>query len=87
MARLVAALERAAERRREAVRTGAPQTGFTQVTGQSTRFFYILDEDPLFLELLDWPALMPYVHGLLNAKPHHHGSDGIIDFGFDFPDR
>jgi ectoine hydroxylase-related dioxygenase (phytanoyl-CoA dioxygenase family) len=87
VARLVVALERAAERRREAVRTGAPQTGFTHVHGRSTRFFYILDEDPLFLELLDWPALMPYVHGLLNPKPHHHGSDGIIDFGSDFPDR
>jgi hypothetical protein len=87
VARLIAALERAAARRREAVRTSAPQTGFTQVNGDSTRFFYILDDDPLFLELLDWPALMPYVHGLLNAKPHHHGSDGIIDFGRDFPDR
>lgn len=85
--RLLAAVDRTTARRREAVRTGALQTGFTQVNGRSTRFFYILDDDPLFLELLDWPALMPFVHGLLNPKPHHHGSDVILDYGADFPDR
>ena len=54
---------------------------------KSTRFFYILDDDPLFLDLLDWPALMPYVHAFINPKPHHHGSDAIIEHGADFMDR
>jgi ectoine hydroxylase-related dioxygenase (phytanoyl-CoA dioxygenase family) len=88
VARLVAATTRASARRREQVRTGEKQTGFTQVTGEgSTRIFYLLDDDPLFLELLDWPALMPYVHGLLNAKPHHCASDSIVEHGGDFMTR
>ena len=88
VARLTAAIHRAVARRRELVRTGAPQTGFTQTKSEkSTRFFYIFDDDPLFLELLDWPALMPYVHALINPKPHHHGSDVIVEHGADFLDR
>jgi hypothetical protein len=88
VARLITALDRVIPRRRELVRTGTPQTGFSSLSGErSTRIFYILDDDPLFLELLDWPALLPYVHGLLNPKPHHCASDAIVDFGSDFPDR
>ena len=86
---LLAAVGRAAVRRREQIRTKQPQTGFTQTkSDQSTRMFYILDDDPLFLELLDWPALMPYVHGLLETQmPHHHASDIIVEHGGDFLDR
>jgi ectoine hydroxylase-related dioxygenase (phytanoyl-CoA dioxygenase family) len=89
VARLLAATDRAIVRRRELIRSGQPQTGFTQTKSEkSTRFFYILDEDPLFLELLDWPALLPYVHGLLATKmPHHHGSDAIVEHGGDFMNR
>ena len=88
VAKLVAAIDRVNARRREVVRTGGAQTGFTTTTGErSTRLFYILDDDPLFLELLDWPAILPYVHGLLNPKPHHCASDSIVDCGADFPDR
>ena len=88
VARLLAALDRAVPRRRELHRTGQRQTGFTHTKSEkSTRFFYILDEDPLFLELLDWPPLMPYVHGLIGTKPHHHGSDAIVEHGADFLDR
>ncbi|MEO6875401.1 MAG: hypothetical protein ABI222_11340, partial [Opitutaceae bacterium] len=71
--RLLAALERSTAKRRELEKSGAKQTGFTQAKSEkSTRFFYILDDDPLFLDLLDWPALMPYVHAFINPKPHHH---------------
>ena len=88
VARLTAAVHRAVARRRELVRTGAKQTGFTHTKSEnSTRFFYILDDDPLFLELLDWPALLPYVHAFINPKPHHHGSDVIVEHGGDFMDR
>ena len=88
IARLLAVLGRVIPQRRELARTGGAQTGFTIATGEhSTRVFYILDEDPLFLELLDWPPILPYVTGLLNAKPHHCASDAIVDFGADFPDR
>jgi ectoine hydroxylase len=88
VARLRSAVARAVPRRRELNRTGQKQTGFTHTKGeQSTRFFYILDDDPLFLELLDWPALMPYVHALISTKPHHHGSDVIVEHGGDFLDR
>jgi ectoine hydroxylase len=88
VARLRSAVDRAVGRRRDLVRTGQKQTGFTQTKSeQSTRFFYILDDDPLFLELLDWPALLPYVHALINPKPHHHGSDVIVEHGGDFMAR
>jgi hypothetical protein len=53
----------------------------THVHGDSTRIFYILDDDPMFLELLDWPAIWPYVTGLLNERPHHHASDAIVEYG------
>ena len=89
VARLIDATHRAIARRRELVRTQQPQTGFTQTkSDKSTRFFYILDDDPLFLELLTWPALMPYVYGLLETeRPHHHGSDVIVEHGGDFLER
>src|ERR1019366_1858811 len=88
VARLRAAVDRAVVRRRELVRTGAKQTGFTHTKSEkSTRFFYMLDDAPLFLELLEWPALMPYVHAVINPKPHHHGSDVIVEHGADFMDR
>ena len=88
VSRLMAALVRAVARRRELIRTERPQTGFTVAkSDKSTRLFYILDDDPLFLELLDWPALLPYVHALLTSMPHHCASDGIVEHGADFLDR
>jgi len=81
VARLQEAVQRAAERRRALQEQGLPQTGFTHIKGDNIRFFYILNDDPLFLELLDWPPLMPYITGLLNEKPHHHASDAIIEYG------
>jgi ectoine hydroxylase len=86
VARLLAALDPVVARRREQVRTGEKQTGFTHTDGTgSTRIFYILDDHPLFLELLDWPAMLPYVTGLLNARPHHCASDAIVSRAADFP--
>jgi ectoine hydroxylase len=86
VARLLAALDPVMARRREWVRAAQPRTGFTQVVGaRSTRAFYLLDDDPLLLELLDWPAILPYVTGLLNEKPHHCASDAIVAYAADFP--
>jgi hypothetical protein len=53
----------------------------THVHDQNTRIFYLLDDDPLFLDLVDWPAMWPYVTGLLNERPHHHASDAIVEYG------
>lgn len=78
--RLNETLERVIVRRRQLQAEGTPHTGMTRPMGeQSTRIFYILDDDPLFLELLDWPPMMAYVRGLLNPKPHHHASDAIVE--------
>jgi len=49
----------------------------------SARIFYILGDHPLFLEMLDWPPLMPYVRALLNERPHHHASDAIVERGLE----
>jgi len=42
--------------------------------------FYVLDDDPLFLDMLDYPPIVPYVKRLLNPKPHHHASDIIVEY-------
>ena len=82
------ALRRATESRRKIQEQEIPHTGMTQIKGaKSTRIFYILDDDPLFLEMLDWPAIWPYVTGLLNPRPHHHASDAIVEHGSDLTGR
>jgi ectoine hydroxylase len=81
LTRLREALDHAIARRRFAQERGLPQTGMTHVQDQNTRIFYILDDDPLFLDLVDWPAMWPYVTGLLNERPHHHASDAIVEYG------
>jgi ectoine hydroxylase len=81
VARLRQALEQAITRRRLLQERGTPHTGMTQINDRNTRIFYILDDDPLFLDLVDWPAIWPYVTGLLNERPHHHASDAIVEYG------
>ena len=89
VARLLATLDTSIKKRRAAAKAERPQTGFSQFKSErSARLFYILDDDPLFLELMDWPAILPYVHGLLaTTKPHHCASDAIVEHGGDFLDR
>lgn len=79
VAALLETLDRVIARRRECEENGVKQTGMTRVNGKNTRIFYILDDDPLLLDMLDLPAIMPYVTGLLNEKPHHHASDAIVE--------
>ena len=70
------ALARAIERRRAG--SGTPlQVSAIQEEGNDTRIFHILDDDPLFLDLMDHAPIMPYVRGLLHEKPHFHASDAI----------
>src|SRR5580704_2847835 len=86
--RLLAALDRVVARRRKQVEEDPAQARFTLVNGKkSTRILYILDDDPLFLELVDWQPLMPYVKALINADPHHHASDAIVEYGSDLMSR
>ena len=81
-------LFRVMAQRREKQEKEIPHTGKTDMKGEkSTRIFYILDDDPLFLEMLDWPPMMPYVKGLLNEMPHHHASDAIVEYDTDFKER
>ncbi len=88
VARLFDATHRTARKRLELNRTGGKQIGYTHTKSEkSARFFYILDDDPLFLELMDWPAIMPYVHGLFSKMPHHCASDAVVEHGGDFLSR
>ena len=49
------ALFRVMAQRRKKQEKEIPHTGRTDMKGEkSTRIFYILDDDPLFLEMLDW---------------------------------
>lgn len=78
---LLEALHRSAAHRRDLAARQAPQTGMTQIDGDNIRIFYILDDDPLFLDMVDYPPIWPYVTGLLNEHPHHHASDAIMEYG------
>ena len=88
VARLLAALDRAVIRRRQQLALDPARARTTLVNGeQSTRILYLLEDDPLFLELLDWPPLLPYVRELLNPKFHYHASDVIVEQGRDYLNR
>ena len=88
IAELRSALAESISIRRECETNGNPQTGMTHIHGEkSTRIFYILGDHPLFLELLDWEPMMPYVTGLLNQMPHHHASDAIVEYGSELMER
>ncbi len=80
VAQLTTALFQATARRRDMQRQGElPHIYESHFDGDNSRLFHILGDDPLFLQLLDWPPLMPYVQALLNQRPHHHASDAIIE--------
>jgi hypothetical protein len=81
VARLTEALFRVFAQRRALLQEGTPRMPSDHADGDSIRIFYILDEDPLLLEMLDWPPILPYVMGLLNERPHHHASDAIAEYG------
>ena len=51
--------------------------GITNVIGNNTRLFHILNDNELFLDMLDYPLLMPYLHSFLSKNPHFHASDAI----------
>lgn len=79
--RLIETLERVTAHRRDLEKESVPHTGMTRIDGANTRIFYILDDDPLFLDMIDYPSIWPYVTNLLNEHPHHHASDAIIEYG------
>ncbi len=82
VARLLAALDGAIARRRAKVAVNPDEARLTLINGEkSTRLLYILEDDPLFLELVDWAPLMPYVKALINPMPHYHASDAILEHG------
>src|SRR5690606_4361086 len=95
VARLLTALEGAIARRRQVQPAGhkavwPPKVpaDLTQIHGaKSTRVLNILEDDPLFQELLDWPALVPYLHAFCNPEPHYHASDAIWEDPMDYAHR
>lgn len=95
VARLCAALHAATTRRRAGVPPGhkavwPPRVpaDCTQIHGEkSARILNLLEDDLLLLELLTWPALLPYLRALLHPIPHYHASDAILEDAQDFMDR
>jgi hypothetical protein len=93
--RLLAALDGAVQRRRAKQLAGHkavwPPKGpadLTHVNGaKSTRILNLLEDDALFQALLDWPALVPYLHAFCNQEPHYHASDAIVEDPVDFANR
>ena len=88
VARLLAALDRAVVRRRVRREADPAEARLTLVNGaKSTRILYILEDDPLFLELMDWPALLPYVREFIGPRAHYHASDAIVEHGSELMGR
>ena len=79
--RLLETVNRVAAHRRQLAENNVPHTGITHTNGDNTRIFYILDDDSLLLQMLDYPPTMAYVKSLLNPMPHHHASDVILEYG------
>lgn len=80
IAALKTALEKTIEKRRTQGCTRPHEPAFEdRLEATNTRIFHLLDEDPLFLELLDYPPVMPYVHGLFNDMPHLHSTDAFYE--------
>ncbi len=77
VARLTERLERATAHRRQLHQQNEPHPGKINLDGANVRILHILEDDPLFVDLLDYPPVMPYVHGLLNETPHFHASDAF----------
>ena len=83
VAQMREALQRAIARRRELERRGTPHFARPgEDHAGSARIFYLLADDPLFLELADCPSVMPYIRALLNQnEPHFHASDAFWEEG------
>ncbi len=77
VARLTTRLQAVMAQRCEWQLQGVAHTGMTSLNNDNTRIFYILDDDPLFLELLDYAPLMSYIRGFLGPMAHFHASDAI----------
>ena len=74
------ALDRAVRNRRQpGYRREHPTAYPDDLQGVNSRIFHLLDEDPRFLELMDYPPMMAYVRGLLSPRPHLHATDGIVE--------
>jgi ectoine hydroxylase-related dioxygenase (phytanoyl-CoA dioxygenase family) len=48
-----------------------------KIDGENVRVKYLLEQDPLFLDLLDYPPILPYIHEFLSKQPHFHASDAF----------
>lgn len=95
VSRLLTALDQTVARRRPTVPAGhrnvwppLVKADLTQINGaHSTRILNILEDDPLFLELLTWPALLPYIRAFCNPQAHYCASDAIVEDTPDFAKR
>jgi ectoine hydroxylase-related dioxygenase (phytanoyl-CoA dioxygenase family) len=80
VAALIGAVERTIERRKSPDYKREHPTAFPDnLAGPNFRIFHLLDEDPLFLDLMDYGPMMEYVRGLFNPMPHNHATDVIYE--------
>ena len=95
VARLSAAFESLVERRKDCHARGVDPLGNEQGWANNDQFppkgeqgpsrvFCLLHElapdgEPIFLDLLDHPPSLAWVHALLNVEPHLHSTDGYLD--------
>ena len=74
---LTECLKKAIACRRRLHANNAPHPGNINIEGPNTRILHILEDDPLFRDLVDYPPVLSYVRGLLNENPHFHASDAF----------
>ena len=77
VAQLIECLKKAIAYRRRLHANNEPHPGKINIEGANTRILHILEDDPLFRDLVDYPPVLSYVRGLLNETPHFHASDAF----------
>ena len=80
VATLIQALEKTiSKRRRPGFKRDVEPAFPDQLDSNNSRVFHLLDEDPTFLQMLDYQPMLAYVHGLFNEMPHLHSTDAFYE--------
>jgi hypothetical protein len=73
---LTACLGEAIERRKAGAR---PSMGANHIDGDNSRIMHILNDDPAFLDMVDYPPVLAIARTLMQGNVHFHASDAIWD--------
>mgnify|MGYP003305716505 CR=1 FL=1 len=74
--RLTACLNAAIERRKAGFRSSM---GANYIDGDNSRIMHILNDDPAFLDMVDYPPALSIARALMEGDVHFHAYDAFWD--------